>query len=282
MQILSPDSRPLGLTNDGFLSIIPVGCGSAFGRRLGQNNYLLVKGSEHLMIDCGTGTPSRLNNLGLSVTDIRNYFLTHSHADHIGGLEEVMLLGRYVAGRKPLAFITEEYEEILWHQSLKGGAAYNERHDGTHLGFQDFWEVRRPEPYDTDNRDMRVFDVGTLNVKIFRTNHFPKQAESWRSAVYSVGAVLDDRILFTGDTKYDPNLLHEMEERFDIEAIFHDVQFFTGGVHASIEELAELPQPMLRKTYLMHYGDTWESQLNRIRELGFAGLVQEYHYYDFH
>jgi ribonuclease BN (tRNA processing enzyme) len=86
------NGEKLKLTNDGRLEVFFVGVGSAFTKRQYQTNLLLVKGNDHLLIDCGTKCTQALYELGLPITDVRNFLITHSHADHIGGLEEVTLL----------------------------------------------------------------------------------------------------------------------------------------------------------------------------------------------
>ena len=88
------ESLPLS-TTDGALRIVFIGTGSAFAKRRRQSNMLVIQGSHHVLIDCGTQGPLALNDLGLSVLDVRCYLPTHSHADHIGGLEEVALMNRY-------------------------------------------------------------------------------------------------------------------------------------------------------------------------------------------
>lgn len=268
------------LTNTGQLSLFPVGCGSAFSKRLFQNNWLIVKGSDHVMIDCGSRTPQALHGYGVSVPQIQNWLITHSHADHIGGLEEVMLFGRYVARKKPTVIITEEYQEMLWSESLRGGASHNERHDGQALSFSDFWETVRPQPLDGYPRDTREVQIGSINLKLVRTNHYPEQAESWKDAAYSVGLVIDDRVLFTGDTKSDPELIQDYEERFSFEHIFHDVQFFSGGIHCSLDALEQFPAEVTAKMHLMHYPDNYRDFRKRIRGR-FAGFVRQGTYYDF-
>jgi ribonuclease BN (tRNA processing enzyme) len=74
------------LENKGDLELTFIGTGGAFSKKYFQNNVLVVKGDSHLLIDCGTRAPEALDLLGLSVGAIRNYLVTHSHADHIGGL----------------------------------------------------------------------------------------------------------------------------------------------------------------------------------------------------
>ena len=281
MRIRRSRTLPLALTNKGYLSIFPIGCGSAFSRKNHQNNYLIVKGGDHVMIDCGSRTPHALWELGHPVTDITSWLITHSHADHIGGLEELMLLSRYVTRSKPALHITEEYERSLWRDSLKGGCAPNERHGSRSLRFADFCESVRPTLLEGYPRDTRETNVGSINLKLVRTRHFPEQATSWSDSAYSVGLVIDDRVLFTGDTQFDPELLDSYDRIFSFETIFHDVQFFTGGIHSSIDELSTLPVDLKRRMLLMHYPDTWEAQVKRVRAEGFAGFVEPKVFYAF-
>ena len=274
-------AKSLPLKNSGALSLYPIGCGTAFSRNLSQNNYLIVKGKDHCMIDCGTRTPAALARLGLPATHIDNWIITHSHADHIGGLEEVMLLGRYVAHKKPNVFITSEYEQALWNFSLKGGCESNESHDGLGLQFSDFWTVSRPAWLGGYPRETYGIRIGSIDIKAVRTRHFPEHATDWSHCAFSIGLIIDDRILFSGDTQFDPDLLISYDEIFHFESIFHDVQFFTGGVHASLDELATLPDTFKNRMILMHYPDTFEEHRERVRREGFLGFVREGSVYTF-
>src|SRR6056297_1722380 len=176
MRIRKVSHRKLPLTTRGQLGILFLGTGSAFTKKNYQNNILIVKGEDHVMIDCGTRTPEALTRLGRSVGDIRNYYVTHSHADQGGGLE-----------------------------------------------FEDFWVVHRPTERPDLPRRGTEMQIGGINLKTFRTRHFPEQARSWDDAFYSVGLIIDDRVVFTGDTQYDEELITTMEELFSPEVIFHDV-----------------------------------------------------------
>jgi hypothetical protein len=63
--------------------------------------------------------------------------------------------------------------------------------------------------------------------------------------------------------------------------IFHDCQFFTGGVHASIDELNQLPSDVKKKIILTHYGDDWEKHEKKIIDYGFHSLGQQHVHYIF-
>ena len=265
----------LPLTSDGELSIYFIGSGSAFTKSMYQNNVLVTKGEQHLLIDFGTKCPQALFEQGVAVADLHNFLITHSHADHIGGLEEVMMVNRYVTRRKPRMIINEAYEDILWHHSLRGGAAYSELRDGQPLGFEDFWEPLRPQPLADMPRETWHYRMGGLDIKMPRTMHFPDNAQSWLDSFWSCGVILDERILFTSDTRFDPELLQSFDERYNFEVIFHDCQFFTGGVHASFDELSTLPEALKRKMLLMHYPDNWEQLKPRVSEEGFLGFVHQ-------
>ena len=125
-------NKPLHLKNDGSLEISFLGTGTAFTKELNNNNYLIIKGDTHILVDFGiTGPKAIVDTLGLDVGDIDVVLPTHSHADHIGGLEYLTLYHRYVVEtmmKKPKLkmIISEEYEKILWNMSLRGGIEWNE------------------------------------------------------------------------------------------------------------------------------------------------------------
>ncbi|MCU0821703.1 MAG: MBL fold metallo-hydrolase [Spirochaetes bacterium] len=281
MKIETLENRKHILTNDGKLELFFVGTGGAFTKKNYQTNLLVIKGSNHILIDCGTKCTQALFEIGLPVTDIRNFLITHSHADHIGGLEEVSLMNRYFLKKKPAMVITEAYQHILWDMSLRGGCAYNEEEAGAILKFTDFWNVIHPHWLDNYPRETYQASVGGIDIKLMRTMHVPDSSFNWESSFWSCGVIIDDRILYTSDTRYDRALILDYDKKFNFEIIFHDVQFFKGGVHASIDELAEFPDNIKSKMILTHYGDNWETFRDKANELGFKGFAVPRAYYAF-
>jgi ribonuclease BN (tRNA processing enzyme) len=276
------DGAKLSLSHDDdALRLFFVGTGSAFSKVLNQTNLLIIKGKDHLLVDCGTKTPQAFYDIGFPLSNIHNFFLTHTHADHIGGIEEVCLTSRYMKKKKPVIYIPEYFENILWDYSLAGGAAYNERTAGKPLTFGDFWEIRRPVWLSGYSRETWEANAGSINLKIFRTMHIPDSAATWEDSFPSFGLVIDNKILFSSDTRFDPDMIRDYGTNKKIQAIFHDCQFFKGGVHASLEELSTLSKDIKAKTYLMHYSDNWEKSLPAMEKEGFAGFARQNAYYVF-
>ncbi|MCB1691534.1 MAG: MBL fold metallo-hydrolase [Pseudomonadales bacterium] len=278
MRIASRPTSQLSLSNPGQLELYFIGTGAAFAKTLNQNNLVVTKGDAHLLVDCGTKCSQSLHEIGLPISRIQNFLITHSHADHIGGLEEVQLHARFVEHRKPTMIINEEYEEILWDQSLRGGS---ERSEMSPLTFADLWQIIRPERLEGAPRETWHARLGDIDIKMPRTMHFPDTSKSWADSQWSCGVILDDRVLFTSDTRFDRDLLETFDDVYDFDVIFHDCQLFRGGVHASLDELVTLPDRLKAKTMLMHYGDEWQKFRQYGLDNGFMGWAEQGHSYSF-
>ena len=220
MKISSRRNSRVKLTNRGDLTLYFIGTGSAFAKTLNQNNLIVVKGKDHLLVDCGTRCSQSLHNVGLALSKIRNYLITHSHADHIAGLEEAQLSGRYIVRQKPTMIINKTSEKILWEQSLRGGSEKSEVKD---LTFRDFWSINRPKKLKGFPRETWEANIGSINVKMPRTMHFPGSANSWRDCAWSCAVIIDDKVLYTSDTRFDQDLLESFDKKMKLEAIFHDI-----------------------------------------------------------
>lgn len=265
--------------NEG-LSFFFVGVGSAFSKTHFQTNIIVAKGEDHILIDCGTLFPYALHSYKSNITQIKNFLITHSHADHIGGLEEAALMGRYVSKRKPTMIIANEYKKILWNQSLKGGNSYGEISEGKYLGFDDYFIQIKPKLISKKPRPLYQTSCGSIDIKLFRTKHIPDCVQSWKTSFYSLGTLIDERILYPSDTRFDTEMLYWMLETYpSIEYIFHDTQFYPGGVHAYYEDLKTLPKEIKKIMYLCHYGDTFAAYSPE--KDGFAGFAKQAHFYHF-
>jgi ribonuclease BN (tRNA processing enzyme) len=270
------------LKTNGDLMVYFIGVGSAFATKNNQTNLLIVKGDDHVMIDFGrTGPEAFSQTTGLSPYDIEVVFPTHSHGDHIGGIEQLAQMNKYVGipfmGKKKLKMVVNtEYQRIIWENSLRGGLEYNEElMEGRVMTFKDYFDIIRPEWVTHQPREIFSVDIGDLHLEIFRTNHVPEQSNSWTSSFISYGLFIDNRVLFSGDSKFDLDLLSMYGDK--AEMIFHDVQFFPGAVHAPLEDLKQLDSDIKSKIRLVHYADNYEEQ----DVSGFAGWTEQAYPYMF-
>lgn len=114
---------------------------------------------------------------------------------------------------------------------------------------------------------------------IFRTIHTPGEVSEWERAFWSTGLVVDDQILFSGDTRFDPTLFGDLDMS-RIEAVFHDCQLFGANtVHATYDLLKTLPEELKKMMFLTHYGDNFE-RFDPPSE-GFAGFARPFRPYLF-
>ena len=241
----------LELTNNGRLSVFFIGTGSAFSKRYFQTNVLVVKGEDHLLVDCGTLCPYALEkNYGLDLKQINNILLTHPHADHIGGVEELALVDRYVKKQKGNLVITDEFKKLLWDESLKGGLKVNE--EGS-LSLDDYFTQIKPELLQTEPFEMYEANIGSINVKLFRTNHVTCDVTGDYQISY--GVLIDDKVLYPCDTQFNPQQIDYLINKYPVKVIFHDcdISGYSEGVHASYAQLKTLPENIKAMTYLCHY-----------------------------
>lgn len=278
---IQPIHGPLQLSNDGKLEVVFLGTGTAFSLSLFQTNFVLIKGDTHILVDFGMTGPQALFEAGRMSEDIATVLPTHSHADHIGGLEYLTLRNRYVgvpSGRPKLTMlITEEYRNVLWEQSLRGGLEYNEMHgDGRRLGFDDFYDTHVLEHAgQTSGRTIYKTEYRGIKIELFHTNHIPGEAESALDAFITYGMLIDDRVFISGDTKFDEDLINMYSHR--CEVFFHDASLTRNAVHASVAELLTLPESVRKRMYLMHYQD----EAKESDAEGFAGLAKSRQRYIF-
>ena len=275
-----PFISSIELTNQGQLSLFFIGTGNAFTKTSFQTNLLVVKGQEHLLIDCGTLCSYAFENLyNGKITDINNLLLTHPHADHIGGVEELALAGKYIVKRPVNLVITDKFKKLLWKESLCGGIQFSEE---GRMTFEDYFNQIKPVRIQKKPFEMFEANVASINVKLFRTRHVTTRKNSLKESQISYGLIIDDRVLFTADTQFNRPQLEFLLDKFPkIEVIFHDcdVMGYSRGVHAAYDELVTLPKEIKEKTYLCHYSEA----VNTIDALvdGFAGLAKHWVYYDF-
>lgn len=244
------------------MEITMIGTGSAFSKRFYNNSALVTFYSGYnLLIDCGHSVPKGLADKRIPWESIDGILITHTHADHIGGLEEAALYNKFVLNnRKMDLFVHEEIVESLWEESLKGGLKYG---GDKNLSLSDYFNIRLVlDPSWGDQ--IRRGDSSSID--LIKTNH----VQGMKSYAVGLGERGERKVLYTSDTVFDKDLIaFATSNRY--ERIFHDCQLYTGGVHASLEELLEgIPETVQRRIMLMHYGDDMEDFIGKTGDMQFA------------
>lgn len=262
-----------------------IGVGSAFTKRYYQSNMLLESKGKKLLIDCGTTAHNALSQLGkerdgkpLSVKDINALYISHPHADHIGGLEEFALLSYFCPDKKifwsddpkglgrPTLFIDRAFAKTLWDESLRGGLSTLQNQVATLETYFNVVEVAKNETFSfagTEFQPVQVIHVVT------GFSFMPSYGLIWKGP--------NKKVFLTTDAQHCPNQIFDFYRSVDI--IFQDCETtpFKSGVHAHYSELKTLPEDIKSKMHLYHYAD---SDLPNAVGDGFSGFIQQYQSFD--
>ncbi|NJL83212.1 MAG: MBL fold metallo-hydrolase [Chloroflexaceae bacterium] len=248
-----------------------LGSGSAFtvGADNFQSNLLLINDrGNKLLIDCGSDIRFSLDAAGFSYLDITDIYISHLHADHVGGLE-FMGVSRKFDPRCTLSkiYISKELIADLWERRLSGGMRYI---SGDIASLDTYFKVSVIE---RDNQ----FCWENICFSLIRLVHIDSGYFIMPS--YGLRFEVDGvRIFLTTDTLLRWELMQEAYEWADV--VFQDCEILSHPttVHAHYQELVQLPSTIKAKMWLYGYQP---GELPEATNDGFLGFVKRGQVFDF-
>jgi glyoxylase-like metal-dependent hydrolase (beta-lactamase superfamily II) len=223
----------------------PIGVGTAFGRRFFNTNFIVEFDSkEFLLIDCGFTASKSLETIGMSILDVDHLFVSHLHADHIGGIEELALKKRLILGRKINLYIHRNLVEHFW-ESIRAGIEHTQV---GRLEIDDYFNVI------AHNGRFAVDGV-----------EFSSQPTHHVNGMMSFDIGFGD-LLLTCDTVFSKEYVANRAKEFEI--VVHDCSFDrVQQVHTFYQQLME-NRDLFQRLYVIHYEDNIDEYKNRILSAG--------------
>lgn len=250
------------------LTFLGVSSALSVGYKNFHSNMLIEKdeSSPKLLIDCGGDVRHSLYELGYCAADIDAAYISHLHADHVGGLEWLAFSKFFGEQRQLSLYISSDQRKTLWDNVLSGGMSTLEEQDST---LETFFKL---EPTDDNKFIWNGGDFELVKVPHSYSNH---------QLLPSYGLFISgtkSSVFITSDTRFAPDILNEVYERADI--IFHDCETSShfSNQHAHYTQLVTLPLHIKQKMWLYDYND---ASLPDAVSDGFRGFVTRGQIFEF-
>ncbi len=248
-----------------------LGSGSAFtvGADNFHSNMLLISDRDtKFLIDCGSDIRFSLYVAGYSYTDITDIYISHSHADHAGGLEYMGLNTKFDPRcDRPNLYLSKDLASELWERTLSGGMRSV---SGEILDLESFFKVHKINL----NGYFEWEGIRFTLVKVVHVDNGFFVIPSY-GLFFEVDGV---KVFVTTDAKLCEGENRKLYDQADI--IFQDCETspFPSTVHAHYRDLLLLPLDVRRKMWLYHYQP---GLLPDAQKDGFQGFVKRGQIFDF-
>lgn len=245
------------------MELMFLGSGSAFciTPENFQSNILLTSASgRRLLIDCGTDIRFSLAAQGMGHRDIDDIYISHLHADHVGGLEYMGFSTMFdPACSRPGLYISESIRDELWNNCLAGGMSITE---GKRCALDDYF-------FTHGISEEGKFTWEGIEFNLVLADHILGKEKSMNSygLFFRVG---NKSVYLTTDIKFSPGRLSRYMQDADLVLQDCETSPTASGVHARFDDLVGLPEAIRNKMWLYHYDD---GELPDPLESGFCGFV---------
>ncbi|MBA4603812.1 MBL fold metallo-hydrolase [Thermoactinomyces mirandus] len=213
-----------------------IGCGSAFNTGSGNNAAFIKKDNVLFLIDCGSSIFGRLKNS--NIFDRVEYIcviLTHTHADHVGSLGDLIAYGYYAMGKtgEPNVYVIAPYDLRIGQLLKLMGVNEN--------------TYKLSQFNETTEFHMNHFHIDLEAVPVKHV----KQLNCYGYIIYYENKT----IYYSGDCYEIPQRILEKLHNGTIDLFYQDTckADYEGNVHLSLKKLDQLIDRKVRgKVYCMH------------------------------
>ena len=237
-----------------------------------QSNILVTSDTgKNLLIDCGSDIRFALFQLKIKPPQYTEFldsiYISHLHADHIGGMEPAAFCTYFTGKPKRLKlFCNRKLMGEMWRYGLKAGL---ESIQGKVVTLTEYFDCN---PIEKDGH----FDWEGIKFTPVQTVH----VMAGYTIKYSYGLLIRKEndlnevknIFITTDTQFCPSQILDFYKAADI--IYQDCETapFKSGVHAHYEDLKTLKPEIKAKMWLYHYQPNPKQDA---KADGFAGFVKK-------
>lgn len=247
------------------MKLIFLGAGSAF--TVGDGNYqsnmlLESENGKRLLIDCGTDARFSLYEQGFSYKDIQDIYVSHLHADHVGGLEWLAFSTKFdPACQKITLHLSHDLIHSLWDHVLFAGLSSLHKSKASLSTYFEVDSIPRNGKFYWENVEFQL--IQTIHV-VSEFTLMPSYGLLFRTPRKIVFLTTDTQLAF-----------QEMKVCYEqADIIFQDCETKEqkSGVHAHYSELVELDSKIKKKMWLYHYQP---GELPNAVTDGFCGFVKK-------
>lgn len=240
-----------------------IGTGGAFSAELGNNSAYMELGTELFIFDCGVDVFSKLQagNLFEGKTRV-NFFITHLHCDHAGGLGVMIAYLKYMvfhgdASRICVYFPSKSMEELLRLQGLD---------EQWYTLYMNRWDELAVDGMEK-----------TLEYSFEEASHTEELDYEGNNNCFSIEMSMADEfaIFYSGDTNF---FAEKLKNIHNYDAIYHEVTGYEEATrHLSYSKLLEATKDFTKedrkKIVLMHLDDGFD--VERAKKDGFSIAEKE-------
>lgn len=244
------------------LRLLALGVGDAFSSLYYSSCFALEADGAWLLVDCPhpirkiMREASSAAGISLDVENLLAVAVTHLHADHCSGLEDLAYYSHFLLHRRPSLAMHPDASARLWEGHLSAGMEWSKSvTDGTlsRRSLADYFDL-------IPLSDVQPVDVGPFRIECRKTLHtIPTTAFRIHAGGRCVG--------YSTDTAYDPTLIDWLSAA---DLIIHETNH---GIHTPYEKLLALPAVIRDKIRLIHYPDDFDISASAIEPLR-QGLIR--------